>query len=154
MWSRHVFVRLTSILSFLIASVTPHFMRINMRYHISASKVHLHVFNFINEPEASSSQSWQNSLRLCLWSFLITHDSGAMFSTQSAVSSNQTRNIKGFTPGNKYMHSLEAKEHPLFQMNTVLIMWMFRGTRINRRSEIMDCVSRDPQIHFFYQRLF
>lgn len=49
--------------------------------------------------------------------FLITRYSSAMFS--SAVCSNQTRNIKGFTPGNKYMHSLKAKQHLLFQMNTV-----------------------------------
>lgn len=45
--------------------------------------------------------------------FLITCDSGAVFSSQSAVSSNQIRNIKDFILGNKYMHSLEGKKASL-----------------------------------------
>lgn len=68
--------------------------------------------------------------------FLITRDNGTVFSL--TISSFQQS--KDFILGNKYMHSLEGKEHLLFQMNTD----MFRGACIVHLN--------DPEINFFSSR--
>lgn len=109
---------------FLIVSIKAHFVWINMqRRIISTSKkficMRLILLMSLRLPAVRVDRTLPATV---CGVFLITRDNGTvffLFPFQSAVSSNQTCNIKGFKLGNKYMHSLDGKGHLLFQMNTV-----------------------------------